>query len=92
MSTVCTKSRATFRNPPPCCPALVHDSFEIDEEQVIESNTGAVKRTKVSLGESGQLDGYVLVSKTIPTNGRSLIQVEARQLAPGGHFHTQVKQ
>lgn len=47
--------------------------------------------TKASLGESEQLDEFVLVSQTMSAQGPSLIHVEARQLDLGGHYHTQVQ-
>lgn len=67
----------------------VTEDFEIDEEQVIETNNGDIKMTKASLGESEQLDEFVLVSQTMSAQGPSLIHVEARQLDLGGHYHTQ---
>lgn len=86
---------AALNNPThPCLvpkPRLAFFSFEIDEEQVIETMTGDLKRTKASLGESERLDEYVLVSQTLSARGPGLIHVEARQLAPGGHSHTQVR-
>eukprot|EP00752_Nemacystus_decipiens_P003064 g2841.t1 len=66
------------------------EDFDIDEEKVVESSTGTVKRSTASLREGGQPDGYILVSETVSTGGHSsLIHVEARQLSPGGHVHTQ---
>lgn len=66
-------------------------SFEIDEEQVVETTAGDLERTYASLGESEQLDEYVLVSHALCTQRPSLILVEARQLDYGGVSHTQVK-
>eukprot|EP00903_Cladosiphon_okamuranus_P016560 g15277.t1 len=66
------------------------EDFEIGEEKLVESSTGTVKRCTASLGEGGQPDGYILVSETLSTAGHSiLVHVEARQLSPGGHVHTQ---
>ncbi|CAM9463362.1 unnamed protein product [Ectocarpus sp. 12 AP-2014] len=78
------------------------ERFELDEEQVTPTRPwnrpqdggggggGGVNQVTVSLGESEQLDGYVVATTTSAPNGRPSVEtVEVRQLTDGGLTHIQ---
>ncbi|CAM9282206.1 unnamed protein product, partial [Ectocarpus fasciculatus] len=74
------------------------ERFELDEEQVTparpwnrqQDGGGGVNQVTVSLGESEQLDGYVVATTTTAPNGRPTVEtVEVRQLTDEGRTHIQ---
>lgn len=72
-----------------CATLLVCNlSLVLGEERAEGEGVGA-RRSTATLGESGQLDGYIITSVLIASGG-DMVVVEARQLMDNGLSHIQV--
>lgn len=63
-------------------------SLVLGEERAEGEGVGA-RRSTATLGENGQLDGYLVTSALISSGG-DMVVVEARQLMDNGLCHIQV--
>eukprot|EP00904_Undaria_pinnatifida_P009754 jgi/Undpi1/5909/HiC_scaffold_2.g01183.m1 len=63
------------------------ESYDLDEERVTPTRYGA-RRSTVSLGDEGRLDGFAIAT-TVPTASGDVDMIEARQLIEGGAAHAQ---